>query len=376
VLSASTAWSRGILRGFTDSARQEGWTLLHYHHMADLRWLVDVWRPAAVVLQRSLYPDADSALQSCRVISVNDDSSAAGVPSVCLDEVAIGKLAATHLVSKGLRDLAAFRFNDGAFAVERERGFNAAAAKHGARLAPGWWMDGAEPPRFHEDPAAITAWLEQLPKPCGVFACTDSWARVVARYAQVAGIRVPEDMALLGVDNDTVDCELASPPLSSVAVPWCTVGQEAAALVGRALSGAALTRARVVIEPVDVVPRRSTDVAVVDDPLVARALGWIAERASRRLTLHAIARAASCSRQRLEQRFRAAIGRTVMQEVRRARVDIARRLLSTTDLALPLVAEQSGFSSAALLSVAFRREAGVPPGAYRRRFRGLYLQDD
>jgi len=184
-------------------------------------------------------------------------------------------------------------------------------------------------------------------------------------------VRVPEDLALIGVDNDTVDCELASPPLSSVAVPWRTVGEKAAWLVGQALSGVSMAREPIVVPPVDVIPRRSTDVAAVDDPIVARAMSWIVERAGRPLSLEAVARAASCSRQRLEQRFRAAIGRTVMQEVRRARVDIAKRLLSTTNLSLPLIAEQCGLSSAALLSVAFRTETGIPPGAYRRRFRGV-----
>jgi LacI family transcriptional regulator len=375
-LNASAAWSRGVLRGFTQVARQQGWTLLHYHPMSDLRWLVRVWKPRVVVLQRSsLEVDVCGAL-GCPVISVNDDASSHGIASVCLDERQIAELAARHLLERGLRDLTTFRFNDGPFAVARERGFVDAVRASGARLAPGWWRDGAEPPRSHEDPAALLEWLTGLPRPCGVFACADSWARVVARYAQVAGLRIPEDLALLGVDNDTVDCELSAPPLSSVAVPWLSVGQKAALLVQRALSGANIERERIVVPAVDVVPRRSTDVTNVDDALVAHAMAWITEHASRPLTLHSIARGVSCSRQRLEQRFRAAIGRTVMQELRRARVDIAKRLLSTTELALPLVAEQCGFSSAALLSVAFRRETGVPPGAYRKRFSGVPSSDD
>jgi LacI family transcriptional regulator len=344
--------------------------------MVDLRWLARVWKPTVVVLQWSLYRDVTDALESSTVIAVNEDSSSHGIASVCVDEAAIGKLAAEHLVAKGLRDLTIFRFNDGGFAVARERAFAAAARAHGARIVPGWWVDGAEPSRMYEDPAAIIAWLEQLPRPCGIFACTDSWARVVARYAQVAGVRIPEDLALVGVDNDTMDCELASPPLSSVCVPWRTVGEEAARLVGRALAGAPVARERVVVPPADVIPRRSTDVAVVNDPIVARTMSWIGEHLGRRLTLNVIARAAMCSRQRLEQRFQAAIGRTVMQEVRRARVDSARPLLSTTELPLPRIAEQCGFTSAALFSVAFRRETGIPPGAYRRRFRGAHSGDE
>jgi LacI family transcriptional regulator len=376
VLDASTAWSRGALRGFTDVARRQAWTLLHYHASTDLKWLVQLWRPVVVVLQWSRFRDVADVLESCTAVSVNDDCSADGVASVCLDEWGIGELAAIHLLTKGLRELTTFRFNDMAFATARERGFHETVTANGARFVPGWWIDGADPPRFHEDPAAIMSWLQRLPRPCGMFTCTDSWARVVARYAQVAGVRIPEDLALIGVDNDTVDCELASPPLSSVAVPWRTVGEKAAWLVGRALAGVSIAGQRIVVPPVDVIPRRSSDVTAVDDPLVARVTSWIAEHVSRRLTLQAIARATSCSRQMLEERFRASIGRTVMQEVRRARVDVARQLLSTTNLSLPLIARQCGFSSAALLHAVFRRETGMPPGAYRQRFRGLHLRDE
>jgi LacI family transcriptional regulator len=376
LLNASSAWSRGVLRGFTASVRQKGWMLLHYHTMVDLRWLMRVWKPTVVALQWSLYRDELDALRSSKVIAVNEDSSRHGIASVCVDETQIGKLAAQHLLAKGLRVLTTFRFDDSGFAVARERAFVEAARAAGARLVPGWWIDGAEPSRNHEDPAAMSAWLEQLPRPCGVFACTDSWASVVARYAQVAGVRIPEDLALVGVDNDPMDCELASPPLSSVSIPWRTVGEDAARLVGRALAGASIDGTRIVVPPIDVVARRSTDVAVVDDPIVARTLSWIGGHLGRPLTLNGIARAATCSRQRLEQRFQGAIGRTVMQEVRRARVDLARQLLSTTELPLSRIAERCGFTSAALFSVTFRRETGIPPGTYRRRLRGVHSGDE
>jgi LacI family transcriptional regulator len=187
---------------------------------------------------------------------------------------------------------------------------------------------------------------------------------------------VPEDLALIGVDDDAMECELTTPPLSSVAVPWHAMGQSAARLLHSALIGASVAGKRVVIPPLDVVARRSSDVLAIDDPLVASAVAWIHEHASRRLTVPAVARACQTTRQRLERRFRAALGRTIMQEVRRARVELARRLLTTTALALPEIAKQCGFTNAALLSVAFRREVGVPPGVYRRRALGLDLTED
>ena len=376
VLDESMGWLRGVLRGFTEVARARNWTLLHYHAPADVRWLVELFGPKAVVMQGAPKRDAAEVLSSCTVVSVNDDQSTNGMASICLDERKIGELAAVHLIEKGFRALSTFRFNDETFAVSREQAFRETATLQGARLVPGWWDQGTDPPRWAEVPSAFIGWLLGLPRPCGVFACTDRWSSVVARYAHLAGVRIPEDIALIGVDNDILDCELSSPPLTSVAVPWRSMGAQAATLVGQALSGLEIAGQRMVISPVGVVPRRSTDVTVVDDPVVARAISWIRERVDRPLTLQSIARASSCSRQRLEHRFRAAIGRTVMQEARRARVEVARRLLSTTDLPLPSVARQCGFTSAVQLCVGFRRETGMPPGAYRRLCRRLSTSDE
>jgi LacI family transcriptional regulator len=193
----------------------------------------------------------------------------------------------------------------------------------------------------------------------------------VARYARAAGLRVPEDLSLVGVDNDIVECELITPPLSSVAVPWRSLGEETARLVKLLLAGQPVQRKRVTIAPVDVVTRRSSDAFAVADELVERAVAWIREHVLVRISVPAVARAVGSSRKRLERRFRAALGRTVQEEVRRARVELAKRLLCGTDDSLPRVAKESGFSSAALLSVAFRRELGMPPGAYRRRMAGV-----
>jgi LacI family transcriptional regulator len=376
VLDTSAAWSRGILRGFAHVAHEQGWTLLHYHSNVDLEWLVTEWPPSAAVLGPSLAGPWPARLRECVSVSVNFDRSAEGVASVCLDEARIAKVALSHFLARGFRTLTTFRFNDAAFGALRERHFCEAAEHAGARLEPGWWADGASPPRSEERPDAIGAWLEGLRAPCGVFACCDAWARVVARYAGMSGLRVPEDLALVGVDNDAIECEIMAPPLSSVALPWRSVGESAARLVQLGLRGKPIAGTRVLVEPLEVVTRRSSDTFAIDDPLVAKAVAWIHQHAERRMTLAMVAGAVAATRQQLERHFRRALGRTVMQEARRAHVEIARRLLATTALPLPQVAKHSGFTNAALLSVAFRRELGVPPGAYRRRSSGLLDADD
>lgn len=362
VLDTSAAWSRGILLGFATVAHARGWTLLHYPPQVDLGWLLEHLGPDAVVCGPSLSGPWPASLRERVSIVVNADRSPDGVASVCLDEKRISELALAHLLSRGLQNLSVFRMDNAAFAVTRARSFAESAARRGARLVPGW----ESPPGLAGSPTSIAAWLQNLPQPCGIFACCDSWARILSHYARVVGLRVPEAMALVGVDNDLVECQLAAPPLSSVAVPWRSMGAKAAELVALGLSGEHIGQERLIIEPMDLIVRRSSATLAIEDRLVAKAVAWIREHAQRRLSVPMIAKAVGASRQRLERRFRAAVGRTIMEEVRRAHVEVARQLLLTTDLPLLEVAKRSGFSTPALLSVAFAREVGIPPGTYRR----------
>jgi LacI family transcriptional regulator len=365
-VGTSAAWSRGILRGFSRVAHEQGWSVLHYPPDVDLKWAMSQWPLSAAVLGPCMPQQYPAPTQDCVLVSVNADRTSEGVASVCLDEARIAQLALSHLLGRGFRNVTTFRFGGAPFGVLREQRFAEAAGLAGVRYEAGWWAPDATPPRTSEHPPALKHWLTHLPKPCGVFACTDSWARVVSRNARAANLRVPEDVALIGVDNDAVECEIMAPPLSSVAIPWRSVGEAAAQLVVAGLRGREIGGKRVLISPVDVVTRRSTDTFAIADPLVAKAVAWIHEHAHKRLTVPMVVKAAGVTRQRLERHFRRALGRTVMHEMRRARIEIARLLLLATDLTLLEVAKRSGFTNASLLSVAFSREVGVPPSVYRR----------
>jgi len=382
VLDTVAAWSRGILRGFMTTAHERGWTVLHYSTLVDLDWVADEWAPDAAVIGPGMSASALGQLAPASLVSVTVDRSAEGIASVCLDEERIGALALRHLLSTGVQHVSTCRYNASPFAVARERAFVEGARAAGVKVAVGWGSDDALPLNWAEDPAvprimpmeslrpsAMVAWLRALPKPCGIFTCTDGWARPVVRCTRVAGLRVPEDIALVGADNDSLECELMAPPLSSVMIPWQEVGRSAAKLVQLALSGEAIAGKRQVTSPLAVMARRSSDVLAIDDALVAEAVRWIRANIDRRLTVTMVARAVGSARQRLERRFRGVLDRTVNDEIRRAHVEAARGLLGTTVLGLPEVAKLSGFTNAALLNLAFRREIGMPPGAYRRRVR-------
>jgi LacI family transcriptional regulator, galactose operon repressor len=366
-LDTNTAWSRGTLRGFMEPAHERGWTVLHYDSDTDLNWLMHEWKPSAVVIGPEFDMQAMGGFPTVEIVSVITDRSSMGIASVCLDEEAIATRAAEHLLGTGLKAVSAFRLDESAFALAREQAFVARARAAGVRVAGAWGSEGMSPAQRRENPEAMLAWLRALPRPCGIFTCTDGWGRTVARYARVAGLRVPEDIALIGVDNDASECELMAPPLSSVPVPWAEVGQKAAKLVHLALSGKSLEPKRVVVSPLAVVARRSSDVLAVDDGLVSRAVAWIRANAERRLTVGMVVAAVKTGRQRLERAFRRALDRTIQEEIRRSHVDVARRLLETTGVELRQIAQRSGFTNATLLNLAFQRELGMAPGAYRRQ---------
>lgn len=363
-LNTEAAWSRGVLKALASAAHAHGWTALHYHSDADVAWLAKEWTPAAVIVGPEPSRDDLLRLAPLPLVSVTVDRSADGIASVCLDEEAIGALALEHLLATGLRRFVSFRLSNAEFAIERERAFLRRARAAGANIAPSW---GSRDDQRTERPGAILQWLHELEKPCGIFTCTDRWGALLSRYARVAGLRVPEDVALIGVDNDTFECELITPPLSSVMIPWQGVGESAAELVRLMLSGAAVPGTRSLLSPVTVVGRRSSDLFAAGDALVSDALRWIRDNAERRITVGMLARALGGGRQRLERRFRAVLQRTVHDEIRRAHVDVAKQLLETTNLSLAQIAERSGFTNAALLNVAFHRELGSAPGVYRRR---------
>jgi LacI family transcriptional regulator len=352
-------------------AHEQGWSLFHYRQAPNIELLATEIAPAAAVLGPTFSDPWPPQLRSCIPVAVNTDRRAEGIVSVELDGAKAAELAATHLLARGFRNLTTFRF--GTWGGLRERHFREVAAGHGAHLEPAWWSDAAVPSSMEDRPIAVMEWLRSLRKPCGVFALCDEWARSLARYARAAHLRVPEDLALIGVDNDIFECEIEAPMLSSVAVPWHSFGEAAARLVQLGLRGQPAAVQSVLIPPLDVVVRRSSDTLAIADPLVLAAVRWIHDNYAARVTVPAIASAIRTTRQRLERRFRQKLGRTVLEEIRRTRVEAARRLLSTTQLPLIDIARRSGFTTAALLSVAFGREVGVSPGAYRRRMQSLLV---
>jgi LacI family transcriptional regulator len=215
--------------------------------------------------------------------------------------------------------------------------------------------------------SALSEWLRLLPKPIGIMACNDSRARHILTACLVNGWRVPDDVAVIGVDNDEMMCELAIPSLSSIALGTEQMGYTAAEILARCLEEGDIAQDDIVVPPMELIPRRSTETFGVADPIIARASKFIREHASEPISVDEIARHTRVSRSTLDSRFKKVLKRSVHDELKRMRLQIARRLLLTTKLSIVEVALRSGFSSDAYMNHVFRREFNATPGVFRQR---------
>lgn len=297
-----------------------------------------------------------------------------GLPSVLPDSLAIGQLAAEHLIDRGFRHLVYCGFRGHGYSELRFAGATETAARHGVGMEVYPLNEEPRPDRlgaaFYEiEQASMVAWLEGLPKPVGVICANDMRARQIAAACFQAGLGVPEQVAIVGVDDDEVLCETTVPPLSSIAIDFRRLGYEAAALLDRLMKGEPPPTQPRLLPPLGVIERQSTDLLAIDDPDLARALQFIRENAAEMITVENVLKVVPVSRRSLERRIRDTLGRSLQEEIRRIQVENAKRLLAQSDLTMPHVAVRAGFSSAERLSVVFKRQTGETPTAYRHRHR-------
>jgi len=297
------------------------------------------------------------------VVDISPTGPRARFAQVTTDELAVGRLAAAHLLSLGLPQFGFFGARSHYSSLLRGRGFEQTIRAAGLQCHA--FVD----PDAESKPGALERWIRGLPKPIGVLASTDSRALQLLAACRKEGIPVPESVAVLGVDNDDVFCELASPPLSSIALATQRIGYEAARMLERLMAGEKPAQRRLLVPPAGVVPRRSSDLPGILDADVAAAVRYISLHVQDHLQVADVLREVPMSRRSLDQRFLKALGRTPAAEIHRAQVEVAKQMLSETEEPMARVALAAGYSNAKQLSASFRQDTRLTPTAYRRRYR-------
>lgn len=368
LIETSRAYGRGLVEGIARYVSIHGpWSIeFQERGLSDPLppWLED-WHGDGIVSRTIRRSDIDRLLATGLPVVELAADPALGLPRVYADQKAVGELAAYHFVDRGLAH-AAFFATDRVWWVEaRGHTFETVARQHGLTcemFAPKRTRGG----RMRIDDQEIAHWVRSLPKPCGVFCASDGCALPLMNVCRKIGVAIPEQIAVLGVDNDSVICAVTQPPLSSISLGADRIGYEAASLLDRMMAGERPPKDGVIVDPEQVVARQSTDILTIADPDIALAIRMIREHACRDLQVSQVAQAAGLSRRALEQRFHRALGRTPKEVILRVQMDRARQLLQQTDIPIEQVARNSGFRSFKYFPRAFRRENGMTPRAYRR----------
>lgn len=304
-----------------------------------------------------------------------------GLLNVVTDSARIGQMAAEHLLACGFKRFAycGCRVScdqDAPWSELRRQSFADRIRK------AGWSCENFPVPQssggasWLRERGLMARWLQSLPKPLGLMAANDDRATQVVEACKVAGILVPTEVGVIGVDNDEVVCGLSDPPLSSVAVNFDRAGYEAASSLNCLMNGRGNVPERIVVHPTHIVIRRSTDVVAVEDKSLARALRYIRGTSGREeLTVAGVARNAGISRRLLEKRFRRELGYSVLDDIRRVRTDKMAQLLVETQLPVCEIAETLGFGDVQHFARYFRSVKNMSPLAYRKTFAAYSAQN-
>lgn len=290
-----------------------------------------------------------------------------GLPQVCPDNEAIGRMAAQHLLDRKFRHFTFCGYSGRPFSAFRQHGFAGALYNAGfscaVHLVP---RHAGVLKQWHSMQQELIHWLAGLPKPNGIMACSDRHAQRVLDACRRANISVPEEIAVIGAGNDEELCRLSNPPLTSVSYDIERVGFEAAQLLHQLLEGKKhKTLPQVLVPPVGIVTRKSTDITAIDDQFIASTVRHIRENACAGLTVNEVLSEFRISRSSFYARFEKAMGRSPHDEILRVKLERARNLLTQTDLAIERIAEMSGFNNTEYLYVAFKRLLGITPRQYR-----------
>lgn len=374
LIETSNSYARGVLEGIAAYVKQhEAWSIFLPEQERGSRppkWLKR-WRGDGIIariendeiaaaLRRSPFP----------VVDVSAARHLPDIPWVETDDAAIARLGVAHLTERGFKHVAFCGDPGFNWSNWRKQQFVEVAESKGlchytldtlSRTHPNYSWD--------REKRLLARWLSDLPRPTGILACYDIQAQKILEVCRELDIAVPEEVAVLGVDNDRLLCELADPPISSVICDTQRTGMEAAKLLDRLMNGEPVDASSVLVEPQGICTRQSTDILAVDDREMATALRFIRENALSGINVHDVLRVVPVSRRVLELRFRQAIGRTPHQEIKRIKLNRIKELLRDTELSLSQIAEKTGFEHEEYLSVFFRRALGLPPGKYRRQYR-------
>jgi LacI family transcriptional regulator len=376
LVESSRAYGRGILSGVAKFVREhDPWSIF----FQDLNLCDDTpdwlnhWRGEGII-SRLENRDVVGVIQRLKVPAVylRHVSARMHMPSILTDNTAVSRLCFEHLRERGFRHFAFCGFNGADYSDERRDGFTDLVRQAGWRChvyAEGRQRIQADTAHYEglglKDGGQVADWIQHLPKPIGVMACNDMRGQQVLDACRAVGVASPEEVAVIGADNDDVICNLCDPPLSSVMPDTERIGYEAAVLLAQMMAGEKNPPPETFVEPSGIVTRRSTEVLAMEDRQIAAAARFIREHACEGIDVSDVLSVVPMSRSTMDRRFIKILGRSPKDEILRVRLDRVKQLLAETDFPLTLIAEKVGLEHVEHLSRIFKNRIGTTPSEFR-----------
>jgi LacI family transcriptional regulator len=377
LIESSRAYGRGLFLGIAKFVREH-----HEWSVQSEEWKWTDAFPAWLknwggdgIIARVETPKMAAFIKQLGVpaVDLRGSVSGFGLPLIDTDDRKVARLAAEHLMDRGFRHYAFCGFVGANYSDKRSRWFQERLAQSGFSChvyCPPLQVTEAQTIGYERRgllfQEELGRWLVSLPKPIGVMACNDIRGQHILTLCRQLALVVPEEVAIIGVDNDEILCELSDPPLSSVAPDTLRIGYDSAVLLDRMMAGGRHPARPILIPPCGIVTRRSTEVLALDDRQLAVGLRFIRDHAFGPVTINEVAKVASMCRRVFERRFAAKMGRSPKAEVLRLRLEKVKQLLTDTDWNLSQIAEKTGFNYGEYLHTVFTQKIGVTPGEFRR----------
>jgi len=284
---------------------------------------------------------------------------------ITADDKAIGQMAAKYLINKGFVHFAYCGLKDMFWSQNRADSFAEFIKQHGFDVR----IFNEKPQKnvaLEQEYKVIADWLLTLPTPIGLMCCNDDQSRGIYAACNIAGLKVPQDVSIISVDNDELVCELTEVPLTSIELATEQAGYEAADMLDKIITGTQTEHGKVMVRPRQVIARRSTDFLAIDDLDVAQSVLFIKNQASEIITVDDVVNASALSRRMLEIRFTKILDKTINEIIQIEHLNLAKQLLTETRLPMSHIASKSGFSNSTYMAVVFKKLIGTTPFQFRK----------
>lgn len=375
LIETSRAFGRQLIMGIARYSKLHGpWSF--YKEPTDLKSSIPhltSWKPDGIIMRDSLISKELLKLKIPTILAIHDSKYAENLPVIKTDSYAIAKIASEHLIERGLKNFAFCGFDNYDWSKERRLFFCRFNSEAGYKTYI------YSPPKknkkndWENEQQHVRAWVNSLPKPVGIFACNDDRGQHILETCKLLKLKVPEDLAVIGVDNDPMICDISDPPLTSISLNAESAGYEAAKLMDDMINKKKILRKQIVVSPSYLVQRQSSDILAVDDRHVANAINYIRKNAKNKILVKDVVKSTGISKRTLERRFKKTLHRTIYNEIQSVRIELISKLLIETDLSIAQITSLFNFTDFEHISRYFKREKGVGLREFRKYHKPSYL---